>query len=140
MTCSNSVHNSVVMATAPSKTLECNDSVYSSVVKDISPSEIMECDDNLHNSCVHTKVSVVPFLYEIFKTGNSYSSDNVDTLKLVQSDSNTFETANSVQNGKFMDQEIHCKLHSCCNSFTFCVCGGLLRKKERSKPHSDKKK
>ena len=53
------------------------------------------------------------------RSSSSYSSDNVDTVKVVQNVSDTLETAKSVQPSKVIDQESHCKFDSCCNSCTF---------------------
>ena len=101
--------------------MKCSNLVHSSVVKHTSLSKTMGCDDNVHNNCVtvvHTKVKiVVPFVSETIKTGNSCDGNNVDTLKVVQNDS---ETTNSIETSKLIDQERHCKLHSCCNSCTYC--------------------
>ena len=92
----------------------------------------MECDDSFFK-VVHTKVkSVVPLVSETFKTGNLCVSVNVDTLKVMQNDSDTIETTNSVKTSKLTDQERHCKLHSCCNSCTYCVFLGHPQKKGAS--------
>ena len=87
MECAKNVVSDIVKDTSPSKTMACNNSVYSNVVensgvvKDTSPFETMECDDNVHSSFVHTKVkSGFPFVSGTIGTGNSYSSDFVDTL------------------------------------------------------------
>ena len=72
-----------------------NNSVYSGVVKDTPSSETVVYDENAHNSFIHTKVkSVVPFVSETIKTGNSCINDNVDTLKVVHNDSQVHKSLN----------------------------------------------
>ena len=115
MECNNSVYSGVVKNTSPAKTMESNDSVYSGVVKNTSPSKTMECDDSVQNSSVHTKVrSVVPFVSETVKTGNSCGRDNFDTLKIVHNDSDTIATTNKYVYRKTL------QVTSCCNSCTYC--------------------
>ena len=81
--------------------------------------------------------SVVRFISETVKTSNSLQSDNVDTFKVVPYDFDIIETLDSVKPSKLFDQGRHCKLHSCCNSCTFCVFSRASAK-ERSKPISGK--
>ena len=112
MECAAIVHSSIVKDTSPPKTMVCDDAVYSSVVKD-----------------VNDKVKSVVLCYsETVKTDNSLKNYTVETLNVVQNNSDTVETLGSVKTGNLIEQERHCKLHSCCNSCTYCK--GIRKRKE----------
>ena len=76
--------------------MECADFVHSSVVKDTFPSKTMECDDSVYSSVVNIvndKVkSVVPCDSETIMIDNSLKNDTLETLNVVQNDSDTIET------------------------------------------------
>ena len=109
-----SINSCVAGDTSPSKTMECTQSVISCVTDDKSPSKTMKCGVYVNNS-------VFQVVRDTVKPGNSVLGGNDDTHKVIPDGSDPIEILHLDKSSKLPDQEIHCYLHSCCNSCTYCV-------------------